>query len=187
LSAFTPITLHAAPCDVLVALDFGKPFFRLDRQDSGGQGGLAVVDVTDGPDVDVNLLHCRKTASLTGRSPYSEKVPNVDEGFTKADVFSDDFKDGGARREAICKVIRSRLAKAQKERLFGYLVREAPAEDVKDLQKVAGHLQENWFITKFRKIFTRDELNDDLAMVPARYNEVEDTSEYEEILPSSPP
>ena len=54
---FGRVTLHAAPGDVLVALDFGKPFFRLDRKDGGGQGGLAVIDVTDGPDVDVNLLH----------------------------------------------------------------------------------------------------------------------------------
>jgi Uncharacterized protein conserved in bacteria (DUF2330) len=120
-------------------------------------------------------------AIVTGKSPYSEKVPDPDEGFTLADG-----KDK-ERAKAICKVIRARLAKAQKERPFGYLVREAPADDVKDLQKLAGHLQENWFITKFRKIFARDEMNDDLAMVPARYNGTEDTSEYEEILPSSPP
>jgi hypothetical protein len=67
------------------------------------------------------------------------------------------------------------------------LVRHLPADDVKDLQKLAGHLTENWFITKFRKIFARDEMNDDLAIVPARYNGAEDTSEYEEMLPSSPP
>jgi len=118
---------------------------------------------------------------LTGKSPYSEKVPNVDEGFTQADV-----KDP-ARAEAIYKVIRARLAKAQQERPFGYLVRHAPADDVKNLQQLAGHLTENWFITKFRKIFARDEMNDDLSIVPARYNGAEDNSEYEEILPSSPP
>jgi hypothetical protein len=38
-----------------------------------------------------------------------------------------------------------------------------------------------------RKIFARDEMNDDLLIVPARYNGTEDKSEYEEILPSSPP
>jgi hypothetical protein len=118
---------------------------------------------------------------LAGKAPYSEKVPNVDEGFTPADL-----KDP-QRAEAIYKVIRARLAKAQKERPFGYLVREAPADDVKNLQQLAGHLQESWFITKFRKIFARDEMNDDLAIVPARYNGAEDNSEYEEILPSSPP
>jgi hypothetical protein len=48
---------------------------------------------------------------------------------------------------------RSRLAKCQKERPFGYLVREAPAEDVKNLQQLVGHLAEGLFITKFRKSF----------------------------------
>src|SRR5436309_2750764 len=120
-------------------------------------------------------------AVFSGKAPYSEKVPNVDEGFTQADL-----KDP-QRAEAIYKVNRARLAKAQKERPIGFLVREAPADDVKNLQQLAGHLTENWFITKFRKIFARDEMNDDLAIVPARYNGTEDRSEYEEILPSSPP
>ena len=118
---------------------------------------------------------------LNGKAPYSEIVPNVDEGFTAADM------NDPQRAEAIRKVIQSRLAKAQRERPFGYLVRHAPADDVKNLQQLAGHLTENWFITKFRKIFARDEMNDDLAIVPARYNGAEDNSEYEEILPSSPP
>jgi hypothetical protein len=118
---------------------------------------------------------------VTGKALYCEKVPDPDEGFVLADA-----KDK-ERAKAIAKVIRARLAKAQKERPFGYLVREAPADDVKNLQQLAGHLQENWFITKFRKIFARDEMNDDLAIVPARYNGAEDNSEYEEILPTSPP
>ncbi len=118
---------------------------------------------------------------LSGKAPYSERVPNPDEGFVLADA-----KDK-ERAKAIAKVIRARLAKAQRDRPIGYLVREAPAEDVKNLQQLAGHLTENWFITKFRKIFARDEMNDDLLIVPARYNGAEDNSEYEEILPSSPP
>jgi Uncharacterized protein conserved in bacteria (DUF2330) len=118
---------------------------------------------------------------LRGETPYSEKVPDVDEGFTAADL-----KDP-QRAQAIFKVIRARLAKCQKERPIGYLVREAPAEDVRNLQQLLGHLQANLFITKFRKIFARDEMNDDLSIVPARYNGQDDVSEYEEILPSSPP
>ena len=43
------------------------------------------------------------------------------------------------------------------------------------------------FITKFRKIFARDEMEDDLVMVPARRGDAEDNSEYEEIFPVSPP
>jgi hypothetical protein len=118
---------------------------------------------------------------LRGEAPYSERVPNVDEGFTEADM-----KDG-RKAQAIRKVIQARLAKAQKERPFGYLVREAPAEDVRQLQQLAGHLQSGSFITKFRKIFMRDEMGDDLTIIPARSGRNEDTSEYEEILPTSPP
>jgi hypothetical protein len=118
---------------------------------------------------------------LAGKSPYSERVPDPDEGFTLADA-----KDK-ERAKAIAKVIRARLAKAQQERPFGYLVREAPADDVRNLQQLAGHMSEGLFITKFRKLFARVEMNDDLLIVPARYNGTEDSSEYEELLPVSPP
>jgi hypothetical protein len=91
------------------------------------------------------------------------------------------------RSAAIIKVIHARLAKARQERPFGYLVREAPTEDVKNLRHLAGHLREGLFITKFRKIFARDEMNDDLLLVAAREGQNEDYSEYEEILPTSPP
>src|SRR5262245_32608257 len=118
---------------------------------------------------------------LKGEAPYSEKVPNVDEGFTEADM-----KDP-KRAAAVSKVIQSRLAKAQKERPFGYAVRDVPEDDVKGLTQLSGHLQEGSFITKFRKIFCSDEMNDDLVLAPARQGEQEDRSEYEEILPTSPP
>jgi hypothetical protein len=118
---------------------------------------------------------------LVGKAPYSEAVPNVDAGFTEADL-----KDP-QRREAIFKVIRERLAKAQKARPIGYLVRHAPKKDIDDLRHLAGHLQAGLFITKFRKIFTTGEMSDDLVMVPARLGDEEDTSEYTEQLPTSPP
>jgi hypothetical protein len=118
---------------------------------------------------------------LKGQAPYCEKVPNVDEGFTQADV-----KDQ-QKAQAIFKVIQQRLEKARKERPNGYLVREAPNEDVRQLQLLAGHLQVGAVITKFRRIFTRDEMNADLLLVPARYGDSDDSSEYEEILPTSPP
>ncbi|MCI0377885.1 MAG: DUF2330 domain-containing protein [Gemmataceae bacterium] len=126
-------------------------------------------------------LTAEDIAILKGEAPFGEKVPNVDEGFTQADL-----KDM-QRAQAIYKVIRARLEKARQERPFGYLVREAPAEDVRALQQLAGHLQAGLFITKFRKIFARDEMNDDLLIVPARHNDQEDVSEYQEILPTSPP
>jgi len=118
---------------------------------------------------------------LQGQGTYSEKVPDPDEGFTQADL-----KDP-QKAQAIFKVIRARLDKARQERPFGYLVREAPAEDLRGLQQLTGHLQAGLFITKFRKIFARDEMNDDLELVAATLGQNEDTSEYEEILPVSPP
>ena len=118
---------------------------------------------------------------LRSEAPYTEKVPDVDEGFTQADVRDPQ------RREAIFKVINARLAKARQERPLGYLVREAPKEDVAALAQLAGHMQDGKFVTKFRKIFLKDEMNEDLVIIPARYNDAEDKSEYEEILPVSPP
>jgi hypothetical protein len=118
---------------------------------------------------------------LQGKAPYSEKLPDVDEGFTEADVRDPQ------KAEAIYKVIRERLAKANKDHPTGYLVRHAPDEDLRALQQLAGHLRGGLFITKFRKTFTRDEMNDDLLIVAARLGDHEDSSEYEEILPTSPP
>jgi hypothetical protein len=118
---------------------------------------------------------------LTGKAPYSEKVPDVDEGFTQADI-----RDP-KRADAVTRTIRERLAKAQKERPYGYLVRHAPAKELQDLQQLAGHLQPGLFITKFRKTFARDEMNDDLLIVPARRGDAVDDSEYQELLPVSPP
>ncbi len=118
---------------------------------------------------------------LRGDAPYSERVPNVDEGFTKADMRA------AKRAQAVIKVIQARLNKAHKDRPIGFLVRHAPDEDVRRLQELTGHVQAGLFITKFRKLFTRGEMNDDLVIVPARVGEHEDSSEYEEILPTSPP
>jgi hypothetical protein len=122
---------------------------------------------------------------LKGEAAYGEKIPDPDAGFTEADL-----KDE-KRREVTFKTIQERLAKYQKDRPGGYLVREAPAEDLKNLKILAGHLKEGQFLTKFRKTFAKDEMNDDLLIVPATLgegkNKVEDHSEYEEILPTSPP
>src|SRR5262245_9698705 len=118
---------------------------------------------------------------LTGQAAYGEKLPDPDEGFTAADV-----KDP-QKADAVYKVIRERLEKYRKERPGGYLVREAPAEDLRQLKILTGHLKEGQFVTKFRKTFTRAEMDDDLLFVPARLGNAEDHSEYEEILPTSPP
>jgi hypothetical protein len=118
---------------------------------------------------------------LKGQAAYTEKVPDPDEGFTEADI-----KDR-EKAQAVYKLIQERLAKYRKERPGGYLVREAPADDLKALKLLAGHLKDGQFVTKFRKTFTKGEMDDDLLIVPAKLGKAEDHSEYEEILPTSPP
>jgi hypothetical protein len=118
---------------------------------------------------------------LQGLFPYSEKVPNPDAGFTAADL-----KDP-RRAQAITRVIQYRLQVLQKVRPNGYLVREAPAREIANLRILLGHLHAGSFITKFRKVFTREEMNDDLEIVSARHQDARDDSEYDEILPVSPP
>ncbi len=118
---------------------------------------------------------------LKGLAPYTETVPDPDEGFSQADV-----KDA-KKAEAVYKVIRERLEKYRNERPGGYLVREAPAADRKGLKLLAGHLKEGQFLTKVRKTFARGEMSDDLEVVPAKLGRAEDHSEYEEVLPTSPP
>jgi hypothetical protein len=118
---------------------------------------------------------------LRGEAAFGEKLPDVDEGFTQADVADP------AKREAAYKVIRERLEKYRKESPGGYLVRTAPAEDLKQLKLLVGHLKDGQFVTKFRKTFTKGEMDEDLVMVPAKIGNAEDRSEYEEILPTSPP
>jgi hypothetical protein len=126
-------------------------------------------------------LTAKDIAVLKGQAPFSEHVPDVDEGFTQADL-----KDA-KKAEAVFKVIGKRLEKYRIEHPGGYLVREAPKEDVKQLKILAGHLKQGQFLTKFRKTFTKAEMDDDLLLVPAGLGKAEDQSEYEEILPTSPP
>src|SRR6185437_6365579 len=70
------VTDRPALGDVLVALDLGKPFMSLHRKDGGRQGGLAVVDVADGADVDVNFLHDTNSPVATSNQrvcgPYAQ-------------------------------------------------------------------------------------------------------------------
>jgi hypothetical protein len=118
---------------------------------------------------------------LKGTTLFSEKVPDVDEGFTLEDV------TGGKAAILVTKVIQARLAKCHMEHPAGYLVREAPVKDMKQLKILAGHLKEGQFLTKLRKTFATDEMNDDLLIVPAKVGQAMDKSEYEEMLPTSPP
>jgi hypothetical protein len=122
---------------------------------------------------------------LTGERPFSEKVPDVD-AESGLDINKIDRTDEKAVAAAV-KTLQDLLDKYRKEKPQGYLVREAPAAEVAGLKVLAGHLQSGRFLTKFRKVFTKGEMTDDLEIVPAKIDGVEDKSEYEEILPTSPP
>lgn len=113
---------------------------------------------------------------LSGDMPYSETAPDPDFGFTRPDL------QDPARAAAIVKVIQARLAKSQKERPRGYLVREASAEDLATLRVLKGHLQAGQVLTKFHRTFTRGEMGDDLVLVQAKAGDTIDQSEHEELL-----
>jgi hypothetical protein len=113
---------------------------------------------------------------ITGDSPYSEKVPDPDSGFTALDM-RDPQKSA-----AIQRVINRRLAEYQKARPRGYLVRKAKAEDLKELPLLKGLLKEGQFLTKFYREFQKTEMNEDLVMAAAKIGNVADTSEHEEVL-----
>jgi hypothetical protein len=118
---------------------------------------------------------------LQGRALYAETVPDPDFGFSRRDL------QNPQRAAAVRKVIQQRLAQYQKLRPRGFFVREAPAEDIRNLRLLLGHLEAGAYITKFRKLFCRDEMNDDLVLMPARVGQTDDMSEYWEMLPTSPP
>ncbi len=65
-----------------------------------------------------------------------------------------------------------------------YPDREAPDEEVKGLARLKGHLQKGQWLTKFRKQIRKDEMTDDLVLVPVDAGK-EQT--YVRILPTSPP
>jgi hypothetical protein len=65
--------------------------------------------------------------------------------------------------------------------------RQAPKEDVEKLKLLKGHVKKDQFVTKFRKVFSKDEMSDDLEFVRARIGDKDDDIEYFSILPTSPP
>jgi hypothetical protein len=65
--------------------------------------------------------------------------------------------------------------------------RDAPAEDVQQLKLLRGHVQQDRVITKFRKVFHKREMQDDLTIVRAVAAGSPDDTAYYEILPTSPP
>jgi len=113
---------------------------------------------------------------VAGTRAFSETVPDPDDGFTQADLRDPRMQ------QAVFKVIQQRMAKFQKDRPRGYLVRKASAEDLKTLPLLKGHLQPGMYLTKFQRSFNKNEMNEDLEMVEAKVANIADTSEHEEVL-----
>jgi len=90
----------------------------------------------------------------------------------------------GAQLEWAGKLTPARLEVLSGKRPYN---REAPAEEVKKLKVLSGHLKQDWYLTKFRKDFKRAEMTHDIALVQARYKGNPDDLEYVSILPTSPP
>jgi len=82
-----------------------------------------------------------------------------------------------------------RLTEADLEVLSGARPynRDAPKEDVEKLKVLQGHLKKGKFLTKIRKVFSKDEMEEDLVFIRAAVGEKRDDIEYFSILPTSPP
>lgn len=65
--------------------------------------------------------------------------------------------------------------------------RQAPPEEIAKLKVLNGHLKMGWYMTKFRHVFTVEEMTEDLVLVPATIGKSKDELEYVSILPTSPP
>ena len=65
--------------------------------------------------------------------------------------------------------------------------RDAPKEDVTKLKELKGHVKKGQFVTKVRKVFHKDEMNEDLEFVRAKVDGKDDDIEHFSILPTSPP
>src|SRR5262245_29723344 len=65
--------------------------------------------------------------------------------------------------------------------------RHAPKEEIEKLKLLKGHVQKDQFVTKFRKVFAKSEMDHDLELVRAKIGDKDDDLEYYSILPTSPP
>ncbi len=154
--------------------ELGFPFVNRARQTPNKQGKTATTLEW------AKRLTAADIAILNGKAPLGETVPDPDDGFSAADTRQ------AARADAIYRVIEKRLEKDRKERPGGYLVREAPAEDVRRLTELTPFLRAGSFVTRLRFVPSRAELADDARFVPATLGSTVDTSEYDEALPASP-
>lgn len=65
--------------------------------------------------------------------------------------------------------------------------RDAPPDEVSKLKLLRGHVRQEQFVTKFRKVFRPGEMTDDLVLARATAGDKPDPTEYTYLLPTSPP
>jgi hypothetical protein len=120
--------------------------------------------------------------------PGTKEISHAD--FMKA--AKEELKDDTARLDWLDKTYaegKGKIVKADApSRFLGEYMwlpnREAPEDDVKGLARLKGHLQKGKWLTKFRKVLRKDEMTDDLVLVPVAETNEQD---YVRILPTSPP
>jgi hypothetical protein len=113
---------------------------------------------------------------LKGTVAPSETVPDLDEGFTDADLRQPQ------RAEAIRRVIQKRRAALLKEHPEGFIQRDLSAADAAGLKALTPFLKPGVFVTRLRAGLSRDELKGDLLLKPAQWGAQLDQSEYDERL-----
>lgn len=111
-----------------------------------------------------------------GQAPYSDGLPNVDEGLEHTDR---------SDREAMAQTvdeIRRRLERSRAFRPQGYLWREATAEEQLAMRKLARFLRPGQTLTRIEKSFHRGEFAQNFQLQRAGWDRLEDDSEYIERL-----
>jgi hypothetical protein len=123
-------------------------------------------------DVDLHLL--------SGKSRYSDRIPDVDAGFEGLDG-----DDQGAVAAAYAEVSQ-RIAKSRTFRPDGYLMRDANEIEVENLGLLQRALRKDQVLTRIHKPFQSGEVLGDIAFRRSGWRKLHDNSEYTELLPASP-
>ncbi len=82
------------------------------------------------------------------------------------------------------RIVRNETPSGFQSRWMWYPDRQAPPEEVRGLSRLKGHLQKGQWLTKFRKQIRKDEMADDLVLLPIDAGRAQT---YVRILPTSPP
>jgi hypothetical protein len=117
---------------------------------------------------------------LTGKSRYSDRIPDVDAGLERLDG------DDQAAVAAAYAEVNQRIAKSRTFRPDGYLMREASDSELANLAVLQKALRKGQVLTRIHKPFQSGEVLGDIALQRSGWNKLHDNSEYTEFLPASP-